>query len=454
MRLSVLITALVFACTLAKAQTDTLLPLPDAQETASSPCRAFTLRQAIAPAALIGGACLVRPFDNDVKRFRDDHLFPFDNDIDDALQVAPGALMLALRAFGVEGRSQTWGQLLSATAFSGLITAGVTEGMKNTWGRTRPYRVWYHNSFPSGHTFSAFTSATLLHREYGGRSPWFGIGGYTAASLVGASRILNRDHWASDVLAGAGLGLVSGNLGYGLAESLFGNPRHGAPSFYGRNPSFLGVNAVVVPAGNGISGLKPAEDAPVPEYFTPEKPHVRFRHRCGMGYSIEGAYFPFPYAGIGCETALHYNYFSLDEAYFFSAGNPYASTYKRFETEGRSTTYFFLPGLYAAYPLGSRWLLGGKVLFGMGETQAFNVEAVTFAADGGTATWPYLYDWFDYGSAFKAGLHARYLATRYLEVKAEVDYSHTSAGYTFYSLAPTSGVSNLSVQVGAAIALQ
>lgn len=441
---------MLLVCSSLWAQTDSLAPAIPADSAKCTSCHSYTFKQSVTPVALIGGACLVRHFDKDVRHFRDKYVFDYHNGVDDVLQVSPGVLLLSLRAFGVEGKSESWGQLLAATGFSALMTAGVTEGMKNTWGRTRPYRLWFHNSFPSGHTFSAFTSATLLHREYGGKSPWFSIGGYTVASAVGISRILNRDHWASDVLAGAGFGLVSGNLGYGLAECMFANPRRGVPSYYNKKPSFLGVSAVVVPFGNDITGLQFA-----PDTQTPEKPYVSFNHKYGLGYAIEGAYFPFQYVGFGCETAMHYNYFRMDDGYFRSPENPLNIYYNSFQTDGKSTTYFFMPGVYAAVPLNSRVLLGGKFLFGLGETFSFNVDTQTPVEVFGASHWTYLYDWFSYGTALKTGVHTRVLVARYLELKAEVDYSHTSAGYTFYGFDQCSkGVSNLSFQLGAAIPLE
>jgi membrane-associated phospholipid phosphatase len=71
----------------------------------------------------------------------------------------------------------------------------------------------YH-SFPSGHTAQAFVAATFLHKEYGHKSPWYSVAGYTMASAVGMCRMISNRHWASDVLVGAGIGVLSTNLVY------------------------------------------------------------------------------------------------------------------------------------------------------------------------------------------------------------------------------------------------
>ena len=64
-------------------------------------------------------------------------------------------------------------------------------------------------AFPSGHTTAAFAAATVFAQEYRDRL-WVSILSYSAASLIGLSRITENAHWASDVFAGAALGYVTG----------------------------------------------------------------------------------------------------------------------------------------------------------------------------------------------------------------------------------------------------
>ena len=70
------------------------------------------------------------------------------------------------------------------------------------------------NSFPSGHTFTAFTGAEILRREYGEEYPWIAVAGYAVAVTVAAMRVYNNRHWLGDVCAGAGLGILSVTLAY------------------------------------------------------------------------------------------------------------------------------------------------------------------------------------------------------------------------------------------------
>jgi membrane-associated phospholipid phosphatase len=46
------------------------------------------------------------------------------------------------------------------------------------------------------------------------KSQWYGIGAYTIATGVGALRMINTKHWQSDVVAGAGFGILSAHMAY------------------------------------------------------------------------------------------------------------------------------------------------------------------------------------------------------------------------------------------------
>lgn len=66
-----------------------------------------------------------------------------------------------------------------------------------------------YSSFPSGHTTVAFAAATVFASEYRDK-PVVPIIAYSAATLIGVSRITENKHWATDVLAGAAVGFLSG----------------------------------------------------------------------------------------------------------------------------------------------------------------------------------------------------------------------------------------------------
>ena len=98
---------------------------------------------------------------------------------------------------------------------SNTLNLGVVETTKYTTKRMRPDGS-DTKSFPSGHTSSAFVAAEFLHQEYGHKSIWISIGGYSCATIIGAGRIIQNRHWVSDVVAGAGIGILSTKMAYWL----------------------------------------------------------------------------------------------------------------------------------------------------------------------------------------------------------------------------------------------
>jgi hypothetical protein len=99
-------------------------------------------------------------------------------------------------------------------AIAVTIAGTVTVAVKEICGRWRPREspddpyqfdpFSGHASFPSGHTTLAFAAATAIDRETG--SIWVPIVAYPVAALVGWSRVADREHWTSDVVAGAAIG--------------------------------------------------------------------------------------------------------------------------------------------------------------------------------------------------------------------------------------------------------
>lgn len=157
--------------------------------------------------------------DTDIYTLRNDVIPDFQYHYDDWVQYAPAGVMIGLKAFGYESRS-SWGRMLVSDAFSAATMAIAVNGLKYSVSRLRPDSS-KRNSFPSGHTATAFMTAAMLSKEYGWRSPWYSIGGYTAAAFTGIFRILNNRHWLTDVVAGAAIGIGSVHLGYYLADLIF-----------------------------------------------------------------------------------------------------------------------------------------------------------------------------------------------------------------------------------------
>ena len=108
-------------------------------------------------------------FDTDILMLRNSIDPDFRHHYDDWTQYAPAAVMVGLKTCGYKGRS-TWGRMLVSDAFSVAAMAAMVNGVKYSVQRLRPDESAY-NPFPSGHTATAFMTATMLHKEYEGRSP-------------------------------------------------------------------------------------------------------------------------------------------------------------------------------------------------------------------------------------------------------------------------------------------
>lgn len=127
-------------------------------------------------------------------------------------EFGPIAMVYGLNLVGVEGKNR----FVDRTALLGLSAGifGLTGYMsKITTHRLRPNKTDYL-SFPSAHTATSFMSAEFLAQEYSGKSPVYTVIGYSMAVTTGIFRMYNRDHWFSDVVAGAGLGVLSTKAAY------------------------------------------------------------------------------------------------------------------------------------------------------------------------------------------------------------------------------------------------
>ncbi len=100
-----------------------------------------------------------------------------------------------------------------------LLTSFTTNRIKDWTQVTRPDGT--ERSFPSGHTSYAFTGATALYLEYRDKDKLLAYSGFAFATATGFMRITNNRHWVSDVITGAGVGMISTTLVWYLNP--FGN---------------------------------------------------------------------------------------------------------------------------------------------------------------------------------------------------------------------------------------
>jgi membrane-associated phospholipid phosphatase len=139
--------------------------------------------------------------------------------------IAAGGIYLAGTAAG-ERRVQDLGLHAGGAV---LLSTLITGGIKTIAGRARPhvdtanardFELFRglegddYQSFPSGHSTAAFAFASVVTAEAShwwpdGRWP-VGIATYGTATITALSRIYNKQHWASDVIAGAAIGTITG----------------------------------------------------------------------------------------------------------------------------------------------------------------------------------------------------------------------------------------------------
>jgi hypothetical protein len=156
--------------------------------------------------------------DNKIKTNLIKNQYIFHTSLDNYLQFAPAVTAFGMKTFGVKSAHKLQ-DMLVIYAFSNLLETGIVRTLKTVSARKRPDGT-AKNSFPSGHTATAFVAAEFLHQEYGDKSVWISVGGYTAATLTGVGRIFNNRHWFSDVVAGAGIGILSVKMIYWVYPSL------------------------------------------------------------------------------------------------------------------------------------------------------------------------------------------------------------------------------------------
>ena len=171
------------------------------------------------------------------KQFR-----PVSTGFDNSLIIAPYFELAAVALAGVESRNDRVNTLLIIAKGEAIMLAS-TFAVKYLRGEARPNGS-DNLSFPSGHTAQAFLAASIVHTEFRDKSQWYGIGAYTIATSVAALRMVNDKHWQSDVVAGAGFGILSAHLAYLSHRNRWGRKSIGrdvgmAPTYFGNGtPGF------------------------------------------------------------------------------------------------------------------------------------------------------------------------------------------------------------------------
>jgi membrane-associated phospholipid phosphatase len=353
-------------------------------------------------------------------------LTDFKTGIDDYTQFFGPVMVVGLKLGGVEGRSD-WPRLLASAGLSYAIMAGLVNGIKYSAKEMRPDGS-SANSWPSGHTATSFVGATLLHKEYGlTRSPWYSVAGYGVATATGVMRVLNNRHWVSDVMSGAGIGIMSTELGYAIGDLLFkgkGLLRNDL-EVNTENPSFFGISMGVGLGGKDIdfdyfADMQDPESHGLDEEMIKEYSHqgadVNIDFRSATVVDAEGAYFFNKYVGVGgrfrvrAMSAKSFGQYAdisvadvndlwntqfaelyqkggvtLTPAMYNEGGAP-VTEMKGIVKSDHLAEFTGSVGVYFNIPLSSRLSLGTKALIGRSFTQELDIDGY---AKGNVKNIPY-----------------------------------------------------------------
>lgn len=197
----------------AKIDSADILALPDTVRHLKSTWQSY-----IPPAVFVTYGALsfyVKPIrdldfsiDADAQKDHPGNLYPVEN----YLQYAPIVMVYGLNFAGIHGKN---------TFIDRSILLGLSEGifgaftfvLKSSSDRLRPNGQDRY-SFPSGHSGSAFVAAEFMSQEFADKSPLYGIAAYTCASATAILRVYNHKHWFSDIVAGAGFGILATKAAY------------------------------------------------------------------------------------------------------------------------------------------------------------------------------------------------------------------------------------------------
>ena len=389
--------------------------------------------------------------------------YNFHSEIDNYTQLSGIALTACLKLAGVEGRS-SWPRLFASSLASYGVMAAFVNGIKYTASEMRPDGST-RNSWPSGHTATAFVGATILHKEYGlTRSPWYSIGGYTVATATGVMRVLNNRHWISDVLSGAGIGILSTELAYGICDLLFKqkgllmNDLAYYPDL-SKNPSFFSIS-MGIGLGNknlNLPGFSFGLQLPDDTDYGPDTQPLNLKFRSATAVGVEGAYFFNPYIGIGGRLRVKstpingWSQFADIERKSMNdiANDPdFLGAVKYFDLEIESdhiTEFAADAGLYFSLPLSSRLAIGSKLLIGhsimddidvnakfLGEMLDYDGEGNFVIIDEHTAysDWDYINVHASNSMKFGTGLSLTYAYKNSFSWRVFCDYDYSHKTYT------------------------
>lgn len=307
------------------------------------------VKGSIAPVTLFTASALTWGERKEIRTLRNRYIPTFRKHYDDYLQYVPALSVFGLNAAGVKGK-HTMKRAFMSYVFSVGVMVVAVNGIKYTAKVERPSGNEF-NSFPSGHTANSFMNATFLHKEYGQyRHPLFSVAGYTMATATAVGRQLNNRHWISDVLAGAGIGILSTEVGYFIADKIYKGkgeraPLRNNPFPINNQPSFIEMRLGFAQATSKDLTSKATD----------------IRAKKGFNMALEGAWFFHKHVGIGGEFSFTSFPMNDDNLAFPDPDVNTVST--GHYTQPMGIRYLGL-GPYFSVPLPQNWFITAKANIG------------------------------------------------------------------------------------------
>ncbi len=342
------------------------------------------------------------------------YLPDYHNDIDDYMQYVSYAAVFAFDAAGIRSQHSSL-RKVSTIGTAIIINLVVIQGLKYSIAEPRPDGS-SNNSFPSGHTATAFMGAHIFHKEYKHRSVFYSIGAYALATFTGVFRQLNNRHWISDVFAGAGIGIGTTELAYFLNDGWWKDKgineiEETTQVINESKPSFIGVKV-------GYASLVEESDG------------QGLSSKDGFRISAEGAYFFNKNWGIGGEIGFQSFPISID------AGLQQEFNVLGYELLPEATgNQMFYGGVYYQVPFGKN-SVGAKLLAGAisGPNTELGLQELNQPSD--EIVPPILYAEFNPKTTFgyATGIYYKRLISKNLSVGLYVDYNIGDLEYSVIEL--------------------
>ena len=300
------------------------------------------------------------------------------------------------------------------------------------------------------------------------RSPWYSVAGYGLATATGVMRVLNNRHWVSDVLSGAGIGILSTELAYGIGDLLF-KEKHlkrndlATVANIKEHPSFFSISMGV---GLGTRNLTfSGEELGLGNASTGKPSDVNLKFGTATVVGAEGAYFFSKHIGVGgrlrvksspikgwsdvtnLERAKLENLFNSISSHEDFDYNRWAPTHDLTIESDHITEFAADLGVYFNFPLSRRLTLGSKLLIGRSIIQDLDVNGhfagesidVDFESDNKVSytysspydvTWDYLTVSGNNSMKYGTGISLTYAYKSNFSWKVFADYDFTRKHYT------------------------